>query len=123
MKHYNYTTETLDAFSKLENTCPGTVALRDATFGMNNHEPLLVMVDSAIHYAKAYKGRFDQSISEDYMARDEFIAILKGIRAMLNFDGALKMDGAPVTDSKDNGMIESLYWTACEIAGLDGETI
>lgn len=128
MKPYSYTTETLDAFTKLENTCPGTVALRYADFGMRNHEPILVMIDSAIRYAKAYRARFDQPIGDDYMARDEFASILKGIRAFLNFDGGVAMEAAANSghfahDSKDNGMIESLYWTACEIAGLDGETI
>lgn len=123
--------ETLAALEQLRATCPGTVALRDAEAGFRMGEPLLIMADQCVRYAKAYATRFDQKIGEDYMARPEFVGILSGFRGLLNFDGAAKWEaeensGTParnITDTKDNGMIESLYWAACDIAGIDGNDI
>ena len=129
--HHSAQPETLAAMEHLLATCPGTVAARDARAGWDAAEPLLVMMDSVIRLAKAYRARFDQPIVDDYMACPEISSILSGIRGLLNFDGGHKMevdarDPSPrptITDSKDNGMLESLYWTACEIAGIDGESI
>ena len=115
--------ETLAALDHLRQTCPGTVALRDAETGFALGEPLLIVADQCIRYAKAYAARFEQTIGEDYVCKPEFSGILSGFRGLLNFDGAAKWEGAKTTDTKDNSMIESLYWTACEIAGIDGEEI
>ena len=112
--------ETTAALAHLESVCPNSRALQSAKLGALESEPILIMMDSAIRYARAYKTRFDQPIGDDYMASDEFAGILKGIRALLDFDGAVAWERGIATDSKDNGMIESLYWTACEIAGIDG---
>ena len=115
--------ETLAALEHLHTIAPGTVALRNAETGFRVGEPLLIIADQCIRYAKAYAGQFDQPISDDFMAAPEFSSLLSGFRALLNFDGAAKWEGEKSTDTKDNGMIESLYWTACEIAGIDGDDI
>jgi len=119
----SYQPETQEAMRKLSAMCPRTVAESCAKWGMQNADPLLLMMDSVIRYAKAYRARFDQTMGEDHMARDEIAGILKGIRGLLNFDGGVKMeaDGRTLPDSKDNGMLEDLYWKACEIAGIDGD--
>jgi hypothetical protein len=126
-----FQTETLAALEHLRTIAPGTVALRDAEAGFRMGEPLLIIADQCIRYAKAYRAEFERSIADDYVARPDFSGILSGFRALLNFDGAAKwearanLDTCPrnLTDTKDNGMIESLYWTACEIAGIDGNDI
>ena len=116
--------ETLAEIAKL---APGTIAARDMLAGMQATEPLLVMMDAALRMAKAYRARFDQPMGEDYMARPEISTILSGIRGMLNFDGAAAWERQARDlaghDSKDNGVIESLFWKACEIAGIDGNDI
>jgi hypothetical protein len=95
--------------------------------GLNEVEPILVILDATIRMAKAYRARFDQPIGADYMARPEIAGILSGARGMLNFNGAGSWErqarDADPGDSKDNGTLEALYWTACEIAGLDGNDI
>jgi hypothetical protein len=121
--------ETLAALEKLRATCPGTVALRDMERGFSMAEPLLVIADQCIRYAKAYRNEFDQTIGEDYICRPEFSSLLSGFRGLLNFDGAAKWEAchnATVrigADTKDNGLIESLFWKACELAGIDGNEI
>jgi hypothetical protein len=125
----NWQSETLAAFEHLRKTCPGTIALRDMERGFRMAEPLLVIADQCIRYAKAYRAEFEQTIGEDYVCRPEFSSLLSGFRGLLNFDGAAKWEACHNssvrigTDTKDNGMIESLYWTACEIAGIDGNDI
>jgi hypothetical protein len=124
VKGYVWQEETLAAYSHLIELCPGTIAAHDAKIGMAHHEPMIVMMDSAIRLTKAYRSRYDSTMGADYMARDEIAGILSGVRGLLNFNGGLSMEGGlRCNDSKDNGMIESLYWTACEIAGIDGESI
>jgi hypothetical protein len=123
--------ETITALEHLRATAPGTVALRDAEAGFRMGEPLLIIADQCIRYAKAYRAEFDGSIGDDHVALPEFSGILSGFRALLNFDGAALWEACAnsgarprnLTDTKDNGMIESLFWTACEIAGIDGNDI
>ena len=132
MKTYpqiNWQPETLAALARLSETCPGTVAERDALMGQRMGEPYLVIVDQLIRTAKAYRNEFDQPIGDDFMARDAFAGMLSGVRAMLNFDGAAAWEARHNSstcgprDTKDNGVIESLYWTACELAGIDGNDL
>ena len=118
----HYQPETLAALDALSAMCPGTVAERDAVAGFRLGEPLLIMVDQAIRWAKAYRAEFDRDA--DYVAAPEIGGILSGIRGLLNFDGAAKWEGDNMRhDTKDNGLIETLYWKACRIAGIDGDSI
>ena len=134
MKTYpqiNWQPETLAAIERLRAICPGTVALRDMEAGQRMAEPLLVIADQCIRYAKAYASEFDRKVGDDYVAAPEFSSILSGFRGLLNFDGAAKWEASAnsdtrprsLTDTKDNGTIESLYWVACELAGIDGNSI
>lgn len=118
--------ETIAALEHLRTVAPGTVALQSAETGFRLGEPVLIMMDQAIRYAKAYRAEFERPLGEDYMAAEEFRSIIAGVRALLNFDGAALWEGNAnsgtrrTRDTKDNGMIESLYWVACDIAGIDG---
>jgi len=121
--------ETLAALEHLRTVAPGTVALRDMERGFAFADPCLLIADQCIRYAKAYRAEFDAPLGDDSMLRDEFAGILAGFRAMLNFDGASKWEACRNssvrigTDMKDNGTVESLFWTACEIAGIDGNDL
>lgn len=128
---YSWQPETIAAFETLARQCPGTVSARDARLSFEAADPALVMIDAAIRWVKAYRARFEQPVAEDYMASPEISGILSGVRGLLNFDGGAKMerdartpgDRSDWTDSKENGMIESLYWEACRLAGLDGDSL
>lgn len=128
---YSWQDETREAFEHIATTSPGKVSHRDAMLSLTAADPALVMMDSAIRWIKAYRARFEQPVADDYMASPEISGILSGIRGLLNFDGGAKMERdardpslcSDWTDSKENGMIESLYWKACELAGIDGDSI
>jgi hypothetical protein len=125
----NYQTETMEALEMLREICPGTVALQAMEAGFRNGDPILLILDQCIRTVKAYKREFGQSIGDNYVARPEISSILSGARAMLNFDSPVKWEAQANSttrsphDFKDNGLLESLYWTACEIAGIDGNEI
>lgn len=124
----NWQPETITALEALRQSCPGTVASRDAEAGMRMGEPYLLIIDALIRIARNYQREFERPIGEDSFGALEFAAMLSGVRAMLNFDGAAKWEaafnsGARGHDTKDNGMIETLYWKCCELAGLDGDAL
>lgn len=116
-----------EIIEELEKIDPKTIAWRDARRGMDCSEPLLVMMNAALRLVKAYKARFEQPLAFDYMAAPEIGGILSGIRGMLNFDGAEAWERQTRDDaghdSKCNSMMESLYWKACNLAGLDGDAL
>jgi hypothetical protein len=116
---YRYQPETLAELAKVPR---GTVNEASANLGALNHEPLLVCLDSLIRYAKAYRQRYDgDPLAEDGVLGPHFEDALFAIRRLLDGDGAVAMERGITTDSKDNGVCESLYWRARSIAGFQGE--
>jgi hypothetical protein len=113
-----YQDETREEYENIATSCRGTVAHQSAALSMNEHEPLLVALDSLLRYAKAYRKRFLQPLAEDGVLGDPWLDAAKGIRALLNGDGAVAMERGISTDSKDNGMLEGLFWRAIETAGF-----
>lgn len=115
--------ETHDAMNKLAATAPNSIALQSMSLGVRENEPLLVAMDAMIRYAKAYRKAYESPVGDDMVLGPQFADVIAGLRALLNGDGAVAMERGITTDSKDNGTLESLYWTACEIAGLDGDSL
>ncbi len=58
-------------------------------------------------------GRFPQTPHYQYLG-----STAKGIRALLNGDGAIAMKKGITTDSKDNGAVEEMFWQAMNTAGF-----
>lgn len=110
--------ETLAEIAKLP--C-GTVSEASMRLGVTQHEPLLVAMDAMLRYAKAYSTANEGLVGGDAFLSDPFFEVIRGLRALLNGDGAVAMERGVTTDSKDNGVIESLYWHACREAGIDGD--
>lgn len=113
----------LETWAAFEKVPGGTVAKQSAALGIEGQEPIVCAMDGMIRYAKTYAKRYDRKIGEDYVLGPEFASVIKGLRGLLNGDGAVAMETGRSTDSKDNGMVEAMYWTACELAGLDGDTL
>lgn len=107
--------ETMTAIAKLNPKC---VDARSMQLGQNDGEPLLIAMDGLIRYAKAYEKRFESKLAEDYVLGPEWLAAAKGIRGLLNGDGAVAMERGITTDSKSNGVIEEMFWAALSIAGF-----
>lgn len=111
---YRYTPETIAHANALPS---GTVSEQAHKYGMEQGEPLLVAMDSMLKYAQTYKRRFDGPLQSDYVLGDEWLAIVKGIRALLNGNGQVAMAKDISTDTKDNGAIEALFWDCLRAAG------
>jgi hypothetical protein len=109
--------ETTQAIEQFTHMCYGTVAYQDYQKGRLHGEPLFVAMDAAIRYAKAYRKQFGQSLKDDYALGPEFLSWITGIRGLCNGPGAVAME-TNGRDSKDNGLIESLFWSAMELSGF-----
>lgn len=108
--------ETLTAMEKVPK---GTVAEASQRLGLTYNEPLLIAMDGLLRYAKAYRLRIGSPLANDGFLGEPWLEAAKGIRALLNGDGAVAMERGITTDSKDNGVIEEMFWTALKIAGFE----
>ena len=120
MVHYTYQRESDLAAEVLRN---GTVAHHSHFLGVNDKEPLLIMMDFLLRYAKAYRFRYESSLADDWFLGPNWLEAAKGIRCLLNGDGAVAMELDISTDSKDNGVIEAIFWKAMEVAGYSVEDL
>jgi len=57
-------------------------------------------------------------INEDGFLGRPWLEAVKGVRALLNGDGAIAMKQGITTDSKDNGAVEAMFWNALSVAGF-----
>lgn len=117
---YIYQKETIEESLKLKK---GTIAHQNHIAGIDNNEPLIVCMDGLLRYAKAHKTRFDNNLQNDYVLGDYWLEAVKGIRGLLNGDGAIALETGNSQDSKDNGCIEGVFWSAMKIAGFTEEDL
>lgn len=86
--------------------------------GMDQNEPIILMLDSLLRYAKAYEKRFEGKLAGDHVLGAAWLDAVRAVRALLNGDGALAMENGWTTDSKDNGACAEMFWTALRVAGF-----
>lgn len=108
--------ETVAAMAKVPAGC---VNARSQRLGLFEGEPVLVIADALLSYAKAYKARFGSPVSDDAVLAESFAQMLAGVRAMLDFDGAVAMRRGITTDSKDNSALLDVIEATCAAAGID----
>ena len=113
----------LETKQEIDKLTPGTIAVESMRVGRIYDEPLLICMDGLLRYAKAYRKAYGAGVGEDGFLGPCFINAIKGIRGLLDGQGAVAMEYDLSTDSKDNGVIESLFWLCCKEAGLDGDLI
>ena len=123
--NYEYQPETCEAFAKVPER---TNAHKTHSLGMNGTEPLIVILDSLIRYAKAHEAIMGSKLSEDYFLGPCFLSTLTNTRELLNGNGAVANEisaktGKPCSDSKDNRACEAMFWDAMSIAGFTEEDI
>ena len=123
--NYDYQHETVKAYAKVPER---TVAHQTHSIGMNGSEPLIVILDSLIRYAKAHQASMGSKLSEDYYLGPCFLSALTSTRELMNGNGAVANEisaktGKPCRDSKDNGACEAMFWDAMNIAGFTEEDI
>ncbi len=112
--------ETMLAISKVPR---GTVAEQSVKRGLAGGEPLLLALDGMLRYAKAHKTQFDGLLCEDYVLGDEWLQVVKGLRGLLNGNGAVANEKSISTDTKDNGVCEEIFWAALGVAGFEEKDI
>jgi len=117
---YHLQPETVQAHEPIPS---GTVMDQRATMGASLGEPLLVIFDALLSYAKSYESAMGQKLAEDPCAKPEFASLLSGAHGMLNFNGGVANARNLTSDSKDNTALDTLYRVACEAAGFDPETL
>jgi len=118
--NYEYQPETSQAYARIDSR---TIAHQTHSLGMNKCEPLIVILDSLIRYAKAHQANMGGKLCEDYYLGPCFLSALTSTRDLLNGNGAVanalsSMTGKPVRDSKDNGACEEMFWEAMRISGF-----
>ena len=118
--YYPYQREVYEAAAKINE---GTISHHSDLLGRKNCEPLLVCMDSLLRYAKAYEKRYETKLVEDYFLGRHWLSSIKHLRVLLNGNGAVAMEQGISTDSKDNGVIEEVFWKAMEVAGFTEEDL
>lgn len=116
---YEYQQETADEYDKLESSFRGSQAHSDVRLGINNYEPLIVILDSCIRYAKAHELAYESKLNEDRYAVRYLKQVLSGIEGLLNCRGAVSLERGLPCDSKDGAFCEKLLYKAYEVAGID----
>ena len=113
MKH-QYQDDTVKEFLKLQKD---TVDCRSMELGFAEDEPLLVAFDVMLRYARAFKQCFGQALQQNHFLGDEYLRVITGLRGLLNGSGAVSMERNITTDSKSNGVLESIFWKCLFEAG------
>lgn len=116
-------TESQQAYNKLGKQCAGMVAFHEMQQGRLYQEPSFYAMDGAIRYAKAHRNHYGTPLKEDCVLGPEFLSWITGIRGLLNGQGAVALERGWTRDSKDNGTIESMFWSAMEIGGFTEEDL
>ena len=118
-KEYEYQQETADEYDRLESSQHGTQAHSDVRLGINNYEPLIVILDSCIRYAKAHEYAYESKLAEDRYSVRYLKQVLSGVEGLLNCRGAVCLERDLKNDSKDGAFCEKLLNVAYEVAGID----
>lgn len=117
---YRLQPATMQALGKVPH---GTVNARSVALGLDSGEPLLIIADALLRYAKAYRRRFGGFVANDGVGGDAFRAMLRGVKVFLDFDGGVALERGLTTDSKDNAAMCDILQAACEAAGLEWEEL
>ncbi len=112
--------ETVAALAKVP---AGTVSAQSVRLGLYEGEPLLVIADALLSYAKAYRGRYEGPIANDGHGAEAFADMLRGVKTFLDHDGGVALRRGITTDSKDNGTMFDIIEATCAAAGIDYQNL
>lgn len=115
-----YQTETLAAAADIPQS---TVNGQSHRIGMQRGEPIIVILDALLSYAKSYRYRYESALCDDHVLGVYWRDALQAVHGLLDGDGGEALRLGRTTDSKDNGACEKIYWAAMEAAGFKDETL
>lgn len=120
---YLYQPETERIFKKFELSFKDNQpCLQAHRRGKMECEPLYIMADCLIRYAKAFV-KNDSKVCRCSFTEPLFKQMAYAVIQFGNLNGAASMENGWMTDSKDNAVICHLIEKACEIAGIDYEEL
>lgn len=96
----------------------GTMAEQSHKRGMEAGEPLIILMDCLLKYAEAHRTAFESLLAEDYVLGPQWLTAAASVRRLLDGNGAVANLKEIPTDTKDNGAVESLFWSALAMAGF-----
>lgn len=96
----------------------GTVEHQSHALGMAHGEPLIVAFEALLRYAVAYQSRQGSPLASDGVLGEPYLDAIRGLRSLLNGDGAVAMERGVTTDSKSNGVLESVFWHCIKAGGF-----
>jgi hypothetical protein len=117
---WRYRPETVVAANKLP---VGSQEEAKHKFGMQEGEPLIVIMDALLNYAEAYRDRQGEMLATDGVLGQPWLEAARGIRALLNGQGAIAMRKDISTDTFDGGAVEGMFWNAMGMAGFTEEDL
>jgi len=117
-----YQEETIQAYRKLTE---GTQAWHDHQQGLMWEEPCIVLIDSLLKYARAYRKRYGRALRDEAKLKEIWLKAAVNVRRLFEHRGAVATEWDITTrgDSKDNGCLEEVFWKAMEVAGLTEDDI
>jgi hypothetical protein len=101
----------------------GSQAEQSHKLGMQEGEPLIVIMDALLNYAEAYRDRQGTMLATDGVLGQPWLGAARGIRALLNGQGAIAMRKGLTSDSFDGGAMEDMFWCAMGMAGFSEEDL
>jgi hypothetical protein len=117
---WRYRPETVVAANKLP---VGSQEETRHKLGMQEGEPLIVIMDALLNYAEAYRDRQGELLATDGVLGQPWLEAVRGIRALLNGQGAIAMRKDLSSDSFDGGAMEDMFWNALGMAGFTEEDL
>ncbi len=106
---YFFSAEMIVATDKVDEK---TIASHEQRKGMKDFDPVVMMFDSLIFYAKAHNARYGSKLALDYILGPIWLGTIKNARGLLDGEGMFF-----------TGTLEELYWAAGEIAGFSIEDL
>jgi hypothetical protein len=117
---WRYRPETVVAANKIQIGTQNELAHK---LGMQEGEPLIVIMDALLNYAEAYRDRQGEMLATDGVLGQPWLEAATGIRALLNGQGAIAMRKDISTDTFDGGALECMFWSAMAMAGFTEEDL
>jgi hypothetical protein len=117
---WRYRPETVVAANKIQ---IGTQNEQAHKLGMQEGEPLIVIMDALLNYAEAYRDRQGELLATNGVLGQPWLEAAMGVRRLLNGSGAIAMRKDISTDTFDGGAVEGMFWSAMAMAGFTEEDL
>lgn len=114
-----YTDETNKLTAHLESIAPNSVNLESHELGFKYAEPIIVIADALIRYAKAHNKKYEAKLADDYILGPGWLGCLRCVKTLLDGDGAVAMETGRSADTKDKGIVFQMLEEAVKISGFN----